>query len=338
MRCIVKGGVRMMASSFAALFLASCAVLPAGKTSAGEGQTKKMDNTMTEKKLLTNADPFILYHNNVYYSYGTNHADGVLVYESQDLHSWKLVENGRESFALKKEDIWGDKWFWAPEVYFLKDRFLIYLTSDYHISCAESSAPTGPFVQKVKQPMSAGERRIDNHLFIDDDGKGYCFFSRCLDTFGGSAIWAVEVESDYMTVKEDTLFRCLGRTEPWEMVQNAIVEGPFVIKHDGKYYLTYSANDYKSHDYAVGYAVADNVKGPYVKIEKAPILHRPANMVGAGHHSFFTDKEGKLRIVFHVHNSETKIHPRYVVIGDVFFENGRMRIGKEFIVPTVQSE
>lgn len=328
-----KWCIRKIIFCLPALFLIS-GTLPA----AEKKQNNQSENKMMERKLLTNADPFILCHNGVYYSYGTNHKDGVRVYGSRDLRTWKLVNNGRESFALRKEDIWGDKWFWAPEVYSVNGRFIIYLTSDYHISCAESSSPTGPFVQKEKKPMSPMERRIDNHLFIDDDGKGYCFFSRCLDTFGGSAIWAVEVENDYMTTKEDTLFRCLGRTEPWEMVQNAIVEGPFVIKHGGKYYLTYSANDYKSHDYAVGYAVADNVKGPYVKIEKSPILHRPAGMVGAGHHSFFTDKEGKLRIVFHVHKNETEIHPRYVVIGDVFFEDGKMRIGKEFIIPEVLSE
>lgn len=248
--------------------------------------------------LLLNADPFILYHNGVYYGYGTNHKDGFLVYESLDLHTWTLAENNCCGFALKKENVWGDKGFWAPEVYEIGGKFLIYHTVDYCISCASSASPLGPFVQQEFKPMCAHEHRIDNHLFIDDDGKGYCFFSRCNDPDqeGGSAIWAVEVENDYMTTREETLFRCAGRTEPWEKVQNIIMEGPFTIKHDGKYYLTYSANDCKSHDYAVGYAVADNIKGPYVKIEKSPILHRPAGMVGSGHHSFFTDKDGKLRI------------------------------------------
>ena len=287
--------------------------------------------------LLTNADPFILFHDGIYYGYGTNHDKGFLVYESTDLKSWKLSDNGRDGFALKQEDIWGEKWYWAPEIYHINGKFLIYFTSDYHISCAEAPTPAGPFIQQEKKPLSPHEQRIDNHLFIDDDGKGYCFFSRGIDTMGdGSAIWAVEVTDDYMATREDTLFRCVGRTEPWESVQNIIVEGPFVIKHNGKYYLTYSANDYKSHDYAVGYAVADNIKGPYVKAGNNPILHRPANMVGSGHHSFFTDKDGKLRIVFHVHHNETEIHPRHTVIGEVFFDGDEMKIGDEFIVPHIQ--
>lgn len=292
-------------------------------------------NLMMMTALLTNADPFVLYHDGMYYGYGTNHNDGFLVYESRDLHTWKLAENGRESFALKKDDIWGDKWFWAPEIYKINDKFIIYFTSDYHISCAESDSPLGPFVQKEKKPITAHEKRIDNHLFIDDDGKGYCFFSRCYSSEEdpGSTIWAIEMEDDYMTAREDTLFHCVSRTEAWESVQNVIMEGPFVVKHEGKYYLTYSANDYKSHDYAVGYAVADNIKGPYVKIEKEPILRRPPGMVGSGHHSFFTDKDGKMRIAFHVHHDEKEIHPRHMVIGEVFFEDGKMRIGKDFIIP-----
>jgi len=319
-------------------FFVLAPLLPA--SAAAGKSTAPTSNSMntSEKKLLTNADPFILCHNGVYYAYGTNHKDGFLAYESKDLRTWKLLKNSKNNFVLSKNDVWGDKWFWAPEVYKLNGRFVIYFTAAYHISCAESDSPAGPFVQKQQKPMHSAEPRIDNHLFIDDDGKGYCFFSRCRDVSGGSAIWAVEVEKDYMTVREDTLFRCLGKSEPWENVRGTIIEGPFVIKHDGKYYLTYSANDYKSHDYAVGYAVAENIKGPYVKIEKDPILHRPGNMVGSGHHSFFTDKDGKLRIVFHVHNSKERIHPRYMVIGDVFFEDGKMRIGKEFIVPTVQAE
>lgn len=282
-----------------------------------------------------NADPYILLYNGKYYAYGTNHKDGIKAYESTDLKTWTLVKNERQGLVLHKDDVWGKKWFWAPEVYHINGKFIIYFTAEYRISCAESSSPAGPFVQKVKKPMCEGEPRIDNSLFIDDDGKAYCFFSRAhdLNEESGSGIWAAELEKDLMTIKPETHFRCLWRTEPWENVKGKIIEGPFVLKHKGKYYLTYSANDCKSHDYAIGYAVADNVKGPYIKIEKQPILHRPQGMVGAGHHSFFTDKTGKLRIVFHVHKNKEKMHPRQMIIGEVYFDNDKMRIKNDFIIP-----
>ena len=44
-------------------------------------------------------------------------------------------------------------------------------------------------------------------------------------------------------------------------------EGAFMYKHNGKYYLTYSANLW-AREYAVGYAVADSPLGDFVKPEK----------------------------------------------------------------------
>lgn len=55
------------------------------------------------------------------------------------------------------------------------------------------------------------------------------------------------------------------------------------------------------------------------------------------HSAMFTDKEGKLRIVFHAHKDKSNIHPRAMYIGTVNFENvngtDRMRISKEYITP-----
>ena len=294
---------------------------------------------MKRASAVANADPFILLHNGTYYSFGTNHKDGFLAYESDDLITWHPVKNGRDGFVMRKEDVWGEKWFWAPEVYQIGEKFLLYFSAEAHISCAEAASPLGPFVQKEKRPMTTAEEgRIDNHLFIDDDGKGYCFFSRFNDPAGGSAIWAGEVDPEYKMLKEETLFRCIGLTEPWEQIENRVLEGPFVLKHRGKYYLTYSANDCKSHDYAVGYAVADKITGPYIKTEKTPILHRPDRMVGSGHHSFFKDKNGNLRIVFHVHKSKTEMHPREMVIGEACFDGDKLRIGDTFILPVWKIE
>lgn len=279
------------------------------------------------------ADPFIHYENGKYYAYGTSAPDGFEVYTSDDLKNWQK----HSSHVLKKSDVWGEKWFWAPEIYKVDGDYIMYFTADVHISCAISKSPLGPFVQTEKKPMCENENRIDNTLFIDDDGQGYVFFNRWGQN-GGSEVWGAKLEKDYKTIKEDTLFRVLGAEEPWETVMNNITEGPFMIKHDGKYYMTYTANNYKSQDYAVGYAVADKPEGPFVKAAENPILRRPGNFVGSGHHSFFKDRDGKLRIVFHVHHSEKKIQPRFMVIGEVFFENGKMKIGKEFIIPELMEK
>lgn len=278
------------------------------------------------------ADPFILLHDGVYYAYGTGAADGIEVYVSDDLATWRRADNGRDGLALRKGDAWGDRWFWAPEVYPVKDGFLMYYSADEHICAAKSPSPLGPFVQTEKKPMLADEKAIDNSLFIDADGKPYLFFVR-FDR--GNVIWMAELEPDLVTIRKKTLRKCFEASQRWEKIQGRINEGPFVLRDGGTYYLTYSANDYQSPFYGVGYAVANRPAGSWSKYGGNPILQKPGNLVGTGHHAFFRDKEGKLRIVFHSHRDKENIHPRNMHIGTARFENGRLIIDSACITPVL---
>ena len=52
------------------------------------------------------------------------------------------------------------------------------------------------------------------------------------------------------------------------------------------------------------------------------------------------DKDGNLRIVFHAHNTTTKVHPRHMYIGTAWFkeEDGKVPelvISQEFITPVI---
>jgi GH43 family beta-xylosidase len=80
-------------------------------------------------------------------------------------------------------------------------------------------------------------------------------------------------------------------------------EGPFVLKHNDKYYLMYSANFFKSRNYSVGYALAESPMGPFVKAAHNPVLFSTnAEMSGPGHNSVTTSPNGsELFIVYHIH-------------------------------------
>ena len=68
------------------------------------------------------ADPFILLYDGVYYAYGTGAGSGIEVWTSRDLSTWERAKgNARDGLALHRTDVWGEKWFWAPEVYRLKN-------------------------------------------------------------------------------------------------------------------------------------------------------------------------------------------------------------------------
>jgi len=255
-------------------------------------------------------------YRNIYYAYGTNAEDGIEVYTSDDLIHWEKAQ----TLALHKKDTWGERWFWAPEVYYIKreKKFFMYYSADEHICVATSDSPLGPFIQDLKQPMIADEKCIDNSLFIDDDGKPYLYFDRFND---GLNIWVVALNDDLKTIRKSTLTKCIHVSQPWEKVCPRVNEGAFVIKHKGIYYMTYSGNSYESPFYGVGYATAKSPMGPWTKYVKNPILQKPDSLIGVGHSAMFNDKDKHLRIVFHAHNNQKKIHPRCMYIAGVQFTN-----------------
>lgn len=263
------------------------------------------------------ADPFILLHNDVYYAYGTGAADGIEVMTSDDLKTWTRNADHLDRLALHKDDSFGEKWFWAPEVYYVNDRFYMYYSAEEHICVATADSPLGPFKQEVKRPMLEGEKAIDNSLFIDDDGTPYLFFDRFND---GLNIWVAELETDLMTIKTETLHPCIHVSQEWEQVWPRVNEGAFVIKHEGTYYLTYSANSYESQFYGIGCATATDIMGEWTKYSHNPLLQKPDGLVGVGHSAMFKDKMGDWKIVFHAHQSETAIHPRNMFFASVGFK------------------
>ena len=275
------------------------------------------------------ADPFILLDNGTYYAYGTRSKNGIVYYTSNDLKTWRYG-----GLALNKKDSYGEKWFWAPEVYLVDGIYYMYYTAEERTCVATSSSPIGPFVQREQKPMIDGYKNIDNTLFIDDDGTPYMFYVRIGRPF---KICVAELERDLQTVKKECVAVCISPTQSWEKRQGRVNEGPSVMKHKGLYYMLYSGNGYKSREYGIGCATAKSVKGPWRKSPENPILQLPGDLVGVGHGAPFYDKKGQLHYVFHAHNSYENIHPRCMYIARASFKggkrNGRVAISGKYITP-----
>lgn len=284
----------------------------------------------TVSTFLPIADPYILLYEDVYYAYGTSQSDGFKVYTSKDLKSWTCAEH----LALHKDNSYGDKWFWAPEVYYVEKfkKFYMFYSTEEHICVATSDSPLGPFVQDEKKPIRE-EKGIDTSVFFDEDGKVYLYFVRFTD---GNVIWCAELEENLKGIKEETLTPCIAAKEPWERLLGKVAEGPSVIKKRDVYYLLYSANDFRSQDYAVGYATATSPLGPWKKYEHNPLLHRVEDLVGTGHGAPFVDKVGKYRYVFHAHKSLTEVNQRNTYIVDMSMSHKKgVSIGGNLIRPVV---
>lgn len=287
----------------------------------------------TGKSQIPLADPYILLDNGKYYAYGTHSADGIEVYTSDDMRSWNY-----SGLALNKMNTTETQNFWAPEVYHVHGKYYMYYSANEHLYAAVGDTPTGPFKQIGSYQMSdllGDEKCIDSSVFFDDDGTAYLFFVRFTD---GNCIWMCKLDSDYVTPVKGTLKLCINVSQDWEKKMGRVCEGPNVIKHNGYYYLTYSANDYQSQDYGVGFARVKSLAATaWTKNASNPILQRVDGLVGTGHHSLFYDKDGKLRIVFHAHNSASVIHPRLMYIGTMEWTgNGGYRLSfsdEPLIVP-----
>ena len=280
------------------------------------------------------ADPYILLDRGTYYAYGTNDANGIRCYTSDDLRVWKY-----EGLALHKDNTTETQWFWAPEVYHIKGKYIMYFSANEHLYAATSNSPKGPFVQVGSYQMESllgSEKCIDSHVFIDEDSTAYIFFVRFND---GNCIWQAKLSDDFITPVAGTLRKCFAVSQDWENKMGRVNEGPNVIKYNRRYYLTYSGNDYRSQDYAVGYATTTNIaSGTWAKYTSNPILRRWDDLVGTGHHSLFYDKEGILRIVFHAHNSIESVQTRLMYIGTMQFRGGNLSMLNDPIIrPTLST-
>jgi len=285
-------------------------------------------------KKLPIADPYVLYHGGKYYAYGTR-INGFEVYISEDLEHWRRGKN----LALSPENSWGDRWYWAPEVYYVesKNMFYMFYSVNEHICVASATRPEGPFVQTEKKPIVANEKGIDASLFIDEDGTPYLYFVRFTK---GNVIWVAEMTEDLRNIKTETLTECISGEDPWEKIQGTITEGPSVLKIGDMYYLLYSANHFESKDYAVGYAVASSPKGPWNKYKGNPILRRDksaaSGLVGTGHGAPFADADGNYKYIYHAHANANNVGPRTSYINDLnISEDGVISIGDEHIRPVV---
>lgn len=278
------------------------------------------------------ADPFIYCEDGVYYLYGTGAADGIAVCTSTDLMQWQWPEGRQMYLALSKDDSYGEKWFWAPEVYHIGDLYYMYYSAEEHFCVATSRSPLGPFVQQEKVPMRE-EKGIDNSLFIDDDGTPYLLF---VNFDNGNEIWIAELQDDLVHLKPGTGRFVIKMSQEWEKVWPSVNEGPFIVKHKGVYYLTYSANSYESPAYGMGYATATSLQGPWTKFDGNPVLQFAGGFDGTGHHALFIDNQGQRRIVFHSHNRPGRIQPRVIHIGSYgFTPDGRMEVDQIFMNPFI---
>jgi beta-xylosidase len=198
------------------------------------------------------------------------------------------------------------------------------------LSVATSASPLGPFVDVSDRPVfDFGYAAIDATVFIDDDGTPYMLYAKdcsenIVDGVHTSQIWGVRLSEDLMSVKGDPIL-LLTPSGPFETKDPSWQwnEGPAVLKHMDRYYVSYSVNCYTDPEYSVCYAVSDHPLGPYTKASENPILAKIHGVFsGPGHNMYFRSTEGKLMTAFHIHTDmERPSGDRTTCLAPVSFDN-----------------
>lgn len=256
------------------------------------------------------ADPHVIRHEGLYYLYPTLDSRGYEVYVSRDLIHW---EHRGKCFTDERGGVW------APDVFHHRrgdGRFYLYYTADNPaggklIGVAVADHPLGPF----EDIHDLVEHAIDAHLFEDDDGALYLYYADLRDGFK----LAVRPMSDPVTpAGEPTVV--LRPEEPWERRHGHVIEGPWMLKREGVYYLMYSGSGAMGPDYAIGYATSHSPLGPFTRHPGNPIAQRGEGIFGPGHHCVVAGPDGRLWMLYHHKNTEQVDWDRFVALDPLWFD------------------
>lgn len=250
-------------------------------------------------------DPHVMRAEIGWYSYATGNPGyyNIGVSSSKDFTKWSPVVE-----ALPDRPSWQpitQGLTWAPDVSKVGERYLMLYVARHDssglqcLSRAWANSPEGPFIDSSKEPFICQSEiggTIDPHLFVSTSGKRYMYFKNDGNAVGvETKIWVAEVDEDG-DLKQKPVDTGLRNFRSWH---GAVVEAPSVFEFEGKFYLTYSANDYGSEYYAIGWAVSDSPLGPWSDKSIEPLLSTVGVVAGPGGQQIFQDDDANLWIAYH---------------------------------------
>lgn len=226
---------------------------------------------------------------------------GIKMFSSRDLKTWVF-----EKWLLKSSDLPENcpykHRFWAPEIHKINGKFYLVFTADNWLKNEYNSAGrwgtagwafvgvadkiTGPYEHITWIPGTG----CDTTLFGDTNGQTYAFTPR-------GNIEMQEIDLSKLTEGKVSL---LGLPQQVISCDNSDIgmkshpeylEGPWVTRTAGKYYLFYAApySEKKfpaEQGYWTGVAYADNIKGPWTKDKRGRVFL-------GGHLAVFEGPDGR---------------------------------------------
>lgn len=241
------------------------------------------------------ADPAALVYNNTVYLY-TGHDEAPIKKNSYEMHEWLCFSstdmvNWKEhpsplnvkAFAWAKDDAW------ASQVINRDGKFYWYVAISHNsipgksIGVAVSDSPTGPFADAIGKALITNDMTtdtkiswddIDPTVFIDDNGQAYLFWGNTICYYAKLKDNMIELDGPIKTISLPNY-----------------TEAPWVHKHNGWYYLSYS---YQFPEKTV-YAMSKSIEGPW---EFKGIINELAGNSNTNHHAII-DFKGRSYFIYH---------------------------------------
>lgn len=286
-----------------------------------------MDTTkelkFNEPWILQRADPYVYRHSDgmYYFTASIPSYDAIALRRSETLAG--LADAPEVIVWRKHERGILSKHIWAPELHYLDGKWYIYFSGGdiddiweirpYVLECADEDPLTGTWAEKGKM------QRADKDIFsfeafsldatvFENKGKHYYVWAEKVSVGPQiSNLYIAEMESP---CKLKTIQVLLTTPDyDWERIGFWVNEGPAVIHHDGKIYLTFSASE-TGPDYCMGMLTADedsDLLDPRSwSKDRYPVLGTDAKrgVYGPGHNSFTVDEQGNPVMVYHARTEE----------------------------------
>jgi xylan 1,4-beta-xylosidase len=197
--------------------------------------------------------------------------------------------------------------------------------------------PLGPYTTLGPWKNTPGVKEgwngaFDMKIFIDDDNKPYLYFPGR----GISGIYVVQLDPADLTkfagpVKHLFAFNSEHVWERYgemnEYTDVAWVEGPWLLKRNGIYYLEYSASGTQWKTYAEGYYTSKSPMGPFTYAPDNPLLLKTDGLVtGTAHGSIVEGPDGNFWQFYTIVLSNPPGGRRIGMDRIVFDKNGNMSV------------
>lgn len=263
------------------------------------------------------ADPTMVVYKNEYYLFASKSGG---YFHSTDLIKWDLITTN----DLPLED-------YAPTAVVMNDTLYFMASKGAPLSIFKTVDPKSGRWEVVNSAFPIG--MTDPDLFVDDDRRLF-FYYGCSNV---NPIYGVELDTKTLNPIGNSfeLFNSNKNIYGWERSGDyndkparPWIEGAWMTKHDGKYYLQYAGPGTEFKSYSDGVYVSDKPLGPFKPAYHNPISYKPEGFIaGAGHSSTFQDNYGNYWHISTMTISQKHMFERRLGIFPTFFDkDGEMYV------------